>query len=200
MRLCVPSARRVFLALGVVLLAGCATLNQLNSDVSSYSQWPAGRKPGTYAFERLPSQQARADAQQRLETAARPAIEAAGFAPAGDPQQADFVVQVGARVTAYADPFDDPFFWRGSFWGRRHYWGPGFGWGYNGPDYEREVAVLIRDRKSGLALYEARAANNGSSPSIDSLLPAMFEAALKDFPNPGINPRKVTTEITKKPA
>ena len=48
-------------------------------------------------------------------------------------------------------------------------------------------------------LYEARASNDGASPSIESLLPAMFEAAMKDFPHTGINPRKVTTEITKKP-
>lgn len=183
------------------VLAGCASLNLLNNDVSTYSQWPQGRQAGTYAFERLPSQQARADAQQQLENAARPALEAAGFTPAADAQEADFLVQVGARVTAYADPFDDPFFWRGGpFWGRRHFWGPGWGWGYTGPDYEREVAVLIRDRRSGQALYEARAANSGASPSIESLLPAMFEAAMKDFPHGGINPRKVTTEIVKKPA
>lgn len=194
-----PLTRRVLLLAATATLAGCAGMNQLNNEVATYGQWPAGRAPGSYAFERLPSQQARAEAQQRLETAARPAIESAGFTPAADAQQADFVVQVGARVTAYADPFADPFFWRGSvFWGRRHFWGPGFGWGYTGPDYEREVAVLIRDRRSGQPLYEARAANSGASPSIDSLLPAMFEAALKDFPHSGINPRRVTTEITKK--
>lgn len=194
--------RAAALAVAATTLAGCAAMNRLNNDVSTYSQWPAGRAPGSYAFERLPSQQARAEAQQRLEDAARPALEMAGFTPAADPQQADFVVQVGARVNAYASPWDDPFYWRGSvFWGRRSFWGPGWGlgMGYTGPDYEREVAVLIRDRKSGQPLYEARASNDGASPSIESLLPAMFEAAMKDFPHTGINPRKVTTEITKKP-
>lgn len=194
--------RAAALVVAAAALGGCAAFNQLNNDVSTFSQWPAGRPPGSYAFERLPSQQAQAQAQQRLEDAARPAIETAGFTPAADPQQADFVVQVGARVSAYASPWDDPFYWRGSiFWGRRGMWGPGFGlgMGYTGPDYEREVAVLIRDRRSGQPLYEARASNDGASPSIDSLLPAMFEAALKDFPHTGINPRKVTTEITKKP-
>ena len=42
---------------------------------------------------------------------------------------------------------------------------------------EREVALLIRDRKNGQLLYEARASNAGPSASIDYLLPAMFEAA-----------------------
>ena len=63
------------------------------------------------------------------------------------------------------------------------------------PSYEREVAVLIRDKKSGEPLYEARATNDGGSPSINALLGAMYEAALKDFPAGGANPRRVTTPI-----
>jgi hypothetical protein len=39
-------------------LSGCASLNTVVSDVSSYGQWPTQRKPNTYRFERLPSQQA----------------------------------------------------------------------------------------------------------------------------------------------
>ena len=52
-------------------LTGCAAMNNLTSDVSSYSAWPADRKPGTYAFERLPSQQLRADRSQAIEDGAR---------------------------------------------------------------------------------------------------------------------------------
>jgi Domain of unknown function (DUF4136) len=182
-------------------LSGCATFNNLNSDVSTYSQWPAQRKPASYAFERLPSQQARPDEQQRLEDAARGAIEAAGFSAAADPKAAEFVVQLGARVNANdRSLYDDPFWWRGGLYYSRHgrgFWGPGFGMGFTTPTYEREVAVLIRDRQSGQPLYEARASNDGASPSIDSLLPAMFEAAMKDFPHAGVNPRKVTTQISK---
>ena len=61
--------------------SGCASLNALDSDVSSFSRWPAGRAPATYAFERLPSQQARPQQAQMLEDAARRAVEAAGFVP-----------------------------------------------------------------------------------------------------------------------
>ena len=182
------------------LLAGCATLNQLNSDVSSFSRWPADRKPASYAFERLPSQEARAETQQKLEDAARGALQMAGFT-AADPKDAEYIVQLGARVNANERAiYDDPFWWRGGlYYGRygRGFWGPGFGAGFSSPTYEREVAVLIRDRRSGQPLYEARASNDGSSPSIESLLPAMYEAAMKDFPNGGVN-RKVMTEIVKK--
>ena len=188
-------------ATAAALLTGCASLNQLNSDVSSFSRWPADRKPASYAFERLPSQEARPETQRKLEDAARGAIEAAGFTPAADTKDAEYIVQLGARVNANERSiYDDPFWWRGGLYYGRHgrgFWGPGFGASFSTPTYEREVAVLIRDRASGTPLYEARATNDGSSPSIESLLPAMYEAALKDFPNGGVNPRRVTTEIVK---
>jgi hypothetical protein len=191
---------RLLLSLFAALaLTGCAAMNQLTSEVSTFSQWPADRKPASYAFERLPSQAAQPERMQLLEDAARPAIEAAGFTPATDLESADVTVQVGARV-APNDPYPwaDPFWWRGSvaFGHRSAYFRGGF-WAPFGPTptYAREVGVLIRDRKTGQPLYEARATNDGTSPSINSLLPAMFEAALTDFPNTGVNPRRVVTPI-----
>ena len=184
----------------IVLLAltGCAAVHQIDSDVSTYSQWPNDRKPASYTFERLPSQQARPEQQQKLEDAARKAVEAAGFTPANDGKEADVSIQVGARVFPNERPiYDDPFWWRGglySHW-RRGFYSPS--WGMQGAmlSYEREVAVLIRDRKSGQPLFEARATNGGSSSSIGSLLPALYAAALKDFPHTGVNPRRVSVEL-----
>jgi hypothetical protein len=183
-----------------VVLAGCAGPRDLSNDVSTFSQWPADLKPASYAFERLPSQQAHPEQQQRLEDAARASIEAAGFAPAGDPKTADFTIQIGARVSANElSPFDDPFWWHGGLYYGRHfrhsYWGPSWGMSYTAQSYQREVALLIRDRKSGQPLFEARATNDGLSSEIDTLLGAMFEAAMKDFPHNGINPRRVVTRI-----
>ncbi len=125
-------------------------------------------------------------------------------------------MQLGARVTSN-DPwiYNDSLFWRGAWpygygharWGRGFGgWGPwgagpGFGFGGSYSDnvrFEREVVLLIRDRKTGTLLYEARANNAGPSASIDNLMPAMFEAALKDFPSAGPNPRSVTTQISKR--
>ncbi len=185
--------------LAAAALAGCGTFNKLSSDVSSYGSWPADRQPGSYAFERLPSQQANADWQAKLEAAAAPALQAAGFTPAADAAQAEFSVQVGARVTGYdRSPWDDPFWWRGGWaYGPRGAWlrGGPYWWGAPSPVYEREVGLLIRDRRSGQPLYEARAANDGASPSIETLLPAMFGAALADFPATGMNPRRVVRPI-----
>jgi len=55
--------------------------------------------------------------------------------------------------------------------------------------------MLIRDRKTGQALFEGHATNEGGTSGIDALLPAMYEAVLKDFPQGGVNPRRITTEI-----
>jgi hypothetical protein len=189
-------------------LGGCASMRAVDSDVTSFSQWPAGRKPATYVFERLPSQQARPEQQRWLEDAARPAVEAAGFMPAADGRAADVTVQIGARVTASESSlFHDPLWWRGGFYrpypfGRGRYfggaWGPrwGPGWGPYRDDYryQREVALLIRDRASGQALYEGFAVNDGFTPMLETTVPAMFRAALQDFPNGSSTPRRVRVE------
>ncbi|MEO8805099.1 MAG: DUF4136 domain-containing protein [Burkholderiaceae bacterium] len=194
-------------------LSGCAGIGALNSEVSTYGSWPAERKPSTYAFERLPSQQERADEQKLVEDAARGALAAAGFTPAATTGEAQVTVQVGARVGNYDRwPYADPF-WRNVSVGYslgyhrgfgRGRWGLGLGAGYGGwaggpgpVGYEREVALLMRDQKTGQLLYEARASNNGASSAINPLLPAMFAAALRDFPAGGPNPRSVTVELSK---
>jgi hypothetical protein len=212
--------RSIASAAALVALAGCASLDSLDASVSSFSRWPAGRAPATYAFERLPSQQANPQASQVLEDSARQAVEAAGFVPAGEGTEPDVSVQIGARITA-ADrsPFDDPY-WYGPYrygpyyrafgYGRygRPYWGPYGGpgwrygpWGWPGyydfPYYEREVAVLIRDKKSGEPLYEARVNSDGTTSGVTQLLPAMFSAALVDFPKGAeSNPRRVRVPTT----
>jgi hypothetical protein len=187
------------LATGLAL-TGCAGIRTIDSDVTSYSQWPAGRKPASYAYERLPSQQAQAQLQETLEAAARDALAQAGFVEAANPADAEVSVQVGARVNRYA-PWDDPFWGHAGFgFGRSHrfgWWGPGMGMNYEPPRYEREVGVLMRDRKTGQVLYEARASNESLSGADSATFAAMFEAALKDFPQPAVNPRRVSVPLPK---
>ncbi|MDP3223019.1 MAG: DUF4136 domain-containing protein [Rubrivivax sp.] len=184
-----------------VALSGCAALNSVSSDVSSFGEWPADRKAGSYAFERLPSQQANAGTTEALEAAAAGALKKAGFTPVASGQQPDVLVQVGARVgRADQQPWADPIWWRGGFGYYRHgpWGGPRWGMGlhFDAARYEREVAVLIRDRASGKPLFEARASNEGNSSTAGSAtLAAMFEAALMDFPRLGMNPRRVVVQL-----
>lgn len=183
-------------------LTGCASLNVVEGDVSTYSQWPAERKPTTYAFERLPSQLARPQEQAELEAVARPALASAGFTEVADSKTADVTVQVGARVSrADRSPYDDPFWWHGGLYYSRFgrpFWGPGFAMTHDSPRYDREAALLIRDRQSNQPLYEARASNDGLTLGGPQLLSALFLAAMKDFPHSGVNPRRVSVQLPPK--
>lgn len=188
------------------LLAGCAGFSSVTSDVASFGEWPAGRTPGTYAFERLPSQTADAQAAaaaQALEAAAQPALVKAGFKPAAAGQSPDVLVQVGQRSSrADRGPWTDSLWWRGGFGPWRYGPWPGTAWAWHlrhdTARYESEVALLLRDRASGKPLFEARASNESNLRSDARTLGAMFEAALMDFPKLGINPRRVT--VTPTPA
>ena len=49
-----------------LVLGGCAAFNNLNNEVSTFGPWPAERKPASFVFERLPSQQAHPERQTEL--------------------------------------------------------------------------------------------------------------------------------------
>ena len=80
-------------------LAGCAAMQSVQSDVSSYGSWTASQSPGSFVIERLPSQQQSTPEQDQLEQAASAALQQAGFRPAAAGSPADFTVQIGARIS-----------------------------------------------------------------------------------------------------
>lgn len=195
------TARSIAALAGAGLLAACAGLSTLQAQVASFGDWPAARQPGTYAFDRLPSQQARPEAQQRLEDAAHAALEGAGFIAATPGAAPDVLVQVGARITRYErSPWDDPLWWRGGFgyWRPRPFMAPYPRWAlYSEPSrYDREVALLLRDRTSGAPLYEARASSEGTTSGGEPVLGAMFRAAMVDFPKSGSVPHGVSVSLS----
>ncbi len=191
------------------VLGGCAAMRTVSSEVSTFGDWPAGRAPASYAFERLPSQQARAAESDLLEAGARAALAKAGFTPVVAGSKPDVFVQLGARESGVAlQLWDDPLWWRGGFAGGRYgpwmapRWGGGFGFGprlggVRSERYEHQVALLIRDRASGKPLFEARAVSEGLSPAGAATYGAMFEAGLTDFPKLGINPRTVDVVLPR---
>ena len=200
---------------GAALLSGCAALRTVDTSVATFGAWPADAAPGTYAFDRLPSQE-RNPHQQALENAAAQALAGAGFRPAADGAKPAVMVQIGARTERFEQsPWDDPFWWGGPR--RFGYAGwPGYGaygpWGPYGirrglwspfppePDtYLHEVALLIRDANTGKALYETRASSDGYSAGGDRLLAAMFDASLKEFPRTTDKPHTVRVELQPVP-
>lgn len=190
---------------GALMLAGCAGPPSVSSEIATFGDWPAGRAPGSYAFERLPSQQAQAAASDALEATARGALEAAGFKPTEAGKEPEVLVQVGVREERnVVTVWDDPLWWRGGFgygagYARRGPWlSPRWGVGFHQSlyaRYEHEVALLIRDRASGRPLFEAHARSDGRGRADKALFGAMFQAALVDFPKLGINPRRVVVVL-----
>lgn len=188
----------------VAALAACSGPYFIAADVNSYGAWPTDRKPSSFAFDRLPSQQ-QSKRQAELEEGARAALEKAGFKPAADPRTADVLVTLGARVSsAERAPWDDPLWWR--WHGGYGYWrNVGF---YGGPwrlpsemmfdrRFEREVALVLRDRQTNTPLYEARASNDGSTMGDANLMSALFSAALSDFPRTQPQSHRVTVQATR---
>jgi len=201
-----PVLRIAALAVTAAVLTGCASLGNVTSEVSSFGEWPAQRAPGTYAFERLPSQQAAAAQSQALEAAAAPALASAGFQPVAAGERPDVLVQIGARSQRSDDDFWDERLWwslgyGGYGWPRRHVLlPPRWSLAYGNPQrHDLEVAILIRDRATGQPLFEARASHGSTIRDDADLYAAMFKAALLDFPKLGLNPRRVSVKPEPSP-
>ncbi|MBN8504986.1 MAG: DUF4136 domain-containing protein [Burkholderiales bacterium] len=184
----------------VALLSGCAALNTVSPEVRSFGTWPAGRSPGSYAFERLPSQQQPLSRAPDWELLAAPALAKAGFQPAAAGAQADVIVSIGVRVSVSGeDPWLDPLWYR---WNA-----PLYAWRFGMPPrahpmfierrFEREVGLLLRDRASGQPLYEARASHDGATKGDDVLIAALFSAALSDFPAAKPQAHHVPVSLTR---
>ncbi|MBH1988174.1 MAG: DUF4136 domain-containing protein [Burkholderiales bacterium] len=200
-----------FLALcGLGLLGGCAATSVI-SQVTSFGPWPEGRQPGTYTFERLPSQQLRADDQLKLEGAAQPALQARGFRLVDSPERAELRVQLDASVRTEPryrhEPGGAPYFVH-PVHGAPYHWRPGLGgwWGTAGsglslslalepPWVTLEVRLIIRDQRDGRVLYETHAAHDRVGAVDEAALPYIFEAALDGFPVPPTGRRVVTVPL-----
>jgi hypothetical protein len=203
--------RLLLIATAALGLSACSGPYSVSADVASFGQWPQGRSAGSYAFDRLPSQQegqALSKRQTELEDVARAALAKAGFSPAVDTKSADVLVTLGARITAtdFA-PWDDPLWWRwrGGLVPLRYagFYSPAYrGYGPWQPGmldrrYDRSVAVLMRDRASGEAIFEAHASNDGMTMGNTALIGALFEAALAEFPKARPESHRVTVQALR---
>lgn len=183
----------ILLAIG--LLSGCASGYLLENEVQSFSGLTTLPAQPTYRFERLPSQQA--PAQAELEAMADPALHQAGLRR--DDANPRYSVQVSGRLQRVLSPWASP--WDG--WG----WGGAFGYRHRGlglwgpfprmesPWYQREVSLILRELPSNRVVYETSASADGPWMDNSSVFPAMFKAALQGFPTPPAGPRRVNIEV-----
>lgn len=188
---------RAIMALGLagLLLGGCASVRVVESEVQTFSTLGAPPAQATFRFERLPSQQAQDKRQGDLERIAEQALLHVGLRR--DDPNAHYNVQLGVRVDREDRVDWNDVWWYGSGFpgwrfGHMSRW-PSSPWAHTTPWFQREISLVLRDNGTGQVVYETHAAEEGSWSDTLTLLPAIFSAALTDFPagTQGMRTRKV---------
>ena len=200
-----------------IVLSGCAGTRVIDSNVQAFSTLDKVGEPATYRFDRLPSQAANPQGQAQLEAIAEGALARVGLQR--DDTGPRFGVEVDTRVHRnMPNPWNDPWFgpwggpwgpgwgpawgggWGGGPWGRHYH--PAFGspWGppmaFMEPStFVREVHVVMRDLSSQKVVFESRAVNESLWLGDEAMLSAMFDAALKGFPQPPQGVRNVRIPV-----
>lgn len=193
------------LALALTLLTGCSSVRLVDSQVQAMATLPAGgtiAKGAHYRFERLPSQADQPRSEQ-VEAMAQAALSQVGLVR--DEAAPRYSVLLGTRMQSYlSDPWGRPIGAPGSPYGSimigAGSGGGMFGWGMRMPPstlYHYEVSLVLRDLPSGQLVYETRATHDGIWADSTRLFPVLFEAALRDFPNPPPGVHQVNIEIPR---
>lgn len=189
-------------------ITGCGSARLVDANVRSYASAPYVPVGASYRFERLPSQQTQAARQSALEAVAQQALAKVGLQR--NDAAASYTVQVSAtlKIDPYS-PWHQPWPGYGLGWGLG--WGvghgqvmigghraftPGFGLS-DMPYYWRQVSLVMRKVSSAQVVYETHAAHDGPWSDSEEVLPAMFDAALQDFPMPTQGVRRINIEIPR---
>ncbi len=201
------------LLVAAAVLTGCASVT-VDSEVNAFSKLSSTAVVNSsYRFEVLPSQQIEPARQAKVEGAAQVALQKVGLTR--NDSAARYSVQIGVRsgqevarggFSSYWDSgfgvggygrFGDPY-------GRNAYYGPGYypGFGFHWPfypgassSYRHEVTLLLRDVTSQQVVFETKAVHEGFWRDTERLLPALLEAALRDFPNPPRGARQIEVSL-----
>jgi len=187
---------RSIMALGLagLLLGGCASVRVVESEVQTFSTLGVLPAQATFRFERLPSQLVQNKRQDELERVAEQALLQVGLRR--NDANAHYNVQLGVRVER-----EDRVDWNDAWWYGRGFPGPRFGhmsrwpspWVRSTSWFQREISLTLRDNGTGQVVYETHATQEDAWSDTLNLLPAIFSAALTDFPagTQGSRQRKV---------
>ena len=185
------------LALATVVLTGCATSRNIDSEVRSFGGPTPIAAGASYRFERLPSM-AQSPTQDALETATAKVLAGKGLVR--NDSNARYTVQVRLdvdRVALDRYPFGAGALLSdrvvlasdGSLWQRvrRPLIDP--------VAYRHAAHILVRDIAAGNAVFETQAVQEGPWSDTPNLLEPIVEAALRDYPQAAPTPKTVTVVL-----
>lgn len=184
------------LALATVVLSGCATSRNIDSEVRSFSGPTPIASGATYRFERLPSQDAKA--LEVIEAIAQKVLSAKSLVRADDKPSYSVQVRLDAEIlvpdvmTRWANsPFPDRIVLApdGSLWRqvRRPLLDPTW--------YRHSLQFVMRDLVNGNVAYEARAVHESPWSDTPNLIAPLMEAALSNFPGSEPKPKTITVVL-----
>ena len=185
-------------ALGVfslLVLGGCATTRIIDSEVRSFAGVTPPAQPASYRFERLPSQDLQAPAQERLETIAQPLLESVGLRK--EVTEPKYALVMKASVEAIENPTFSRSWKRQQWLDRDGFMRlPSMGLMLE-PSWQRySVSLVLRDIASSQTVFESSAQHMGPWSDTQQLLPAVIRAALSDYPNAQPQPHSVFIEVS----
>jgi hypothetical protein len=194
-----------FVSMTGLLLAGCASVMRVDSDVQSHTQWVAPPL-GTvqYVFERTPSQTANPlqQPQAAAEAATQSALRSKGWVlneRSTETSAAVWRVQVMASVATLVRPNRDDL--NDPFWLIRERRPGGFRrtpWLMPEPAmHRRQLTLWVRDGVRGEVAFEATAVHEGPWNESTSLWLAIAQAALDGFPTPPPGARRVMIDAPR---
>ena len=177
-------------------LAGCGTPRMIDSSVRSFNTATTDlplEGPFSFRFERLPSQQADAPSQDRLEEMALPVLAQKGLLP--DALAPRFTLELRMAVDAINQP--DAFH---GHWGfgtmGSGLWAQPMAMGLQPTRYRYTVNLLLRDASSKTVVFESTATHEGPWSDRATVLPAVLLAALQDFPQGSDKARRVLIDLS----
>jgi len=177
------------------MLGGCATTRIIDSEMRSFNTSSADLPfggPFSFRFERLPSQQADAQSQERLEDIALPVLAQKGLVPDALSPHFTLELRVAVQAVNQANPFH-------VHWGfgavGNDMWMHPMHMGLQPTLYRYSVHLLLRDAALKTVVFESTAVHEGPWSDHTKVLPAVLLAALQDFPQGSDTPRRVLIDL-----
>ena len=159
-------------------LAGCGTPRMIDSSVRSFNTATAElplEGPFSFRFERLPSQQADAQTQDRIEEIALPILGQKGLVPDALAPRFTLELRMAVDAITQADPFH-------AYWGfgtmGSGLWAQPMPMGLQATRYRYTVHLLLRDATKKTVVFESTATHEGPWSDRAAVLPAVLLAQL----------------------